>query len=346
MFVVLDVAPADAVKARKTRSGKCRVEIAEEQLASLTEEQLVVFAECAGQEDNPVNAPRGSTSRYGNPAEPTWGAVVSVLDAILADRAAKAEQKRLRQAEITAKTREVLAQRRLLTQRVNEWDKQRKVSYQYDTLKPAWAHYAHDDARDPAVVESPEAQAWIAELDQQNVEARDRAIAEALARQAQEAKCRAEKEAQEAEEQARKQAQEAQYSAAVAALVRQVGSPVDVDRLEAGVLPQEEIDRLVHDHVFAPLNEFPRYEKLTARDVEHDENCCADDASYDVDDAGELTADEWTRLKAIRAAMPAATVTPRLHSGECRYCEGGAERLSAKVLANWHGRDLTREYAL
>jgi hypothetical protein len=123
---------------------------------------------------------------------PTLAELLAVREAMSARAKAK-EQERLR--KITEATQEALRARE-----TREWSGQSFVDPETDRnyyavrVDPVWPY-----ERDQAVIDSPEAQAWMAELDARNEQARTGALA-ARQKWADEAKAKAEADAAEAAE--------------------------------------------------------------------------------------------------------------------------------------------------
>jgi hypothetical protein len=120
-------------------------------------------------------------------------------------------------------------------------------------------------------------------------------------------------------------------------------------RHDAGLLPEDEVLQSMADVAFLALSGEPRYEKLRASDVGHEENCYAPDPKFEASDAESVTAEQWDRLQALRALAPdGAEVRARLHECWCSACDGGGieRRFGALVIVKRFGRRLRREYAL
>lgn len=132
-------------------------------------------------------------------------------------------------------------------------------------------------------------------------------------------------------------------NAAFEAGVRLYGSKEQVERMDDGWLSDDEGWTIIRDGVFAAMEPFPRYERLTKNDL--DEHAPVEDVSFGVTDAESLSGPAYSDLKALVAAAPeGATLTPRLHTAT-----GWGEivtRLSCLVSVTWHGKTLSREYAL
>jgi hypothetical protein len=120
-----------------------------------------------------------------------------------------------------------------------------------------------------------------------------------------------------------------------------------------GLLPEAELLAAVREHEFGLL-QLDRYQKITAADLWHSDDCYEARPDFDVHTAEvKLTAKEYETLCALRAAAPKdATVEVREHSGFCNGCNGeewnehDIVRRSALVTVQRLGRKLSREYAL
>ncbi len=248
-----------------------------------------------------------------------------IRDAIREQRAAEAATALARAEEIRQATLAVLRERKTVT--MDWWDNQAKCYV--GALRPDWPYNADAD-----VVSSPESQEWIADLDAQNA----RAIDEARDHHD-------EQIAAEEAEKAAERAQREEYVAAAAALIREIGTPDQIGRLDDDLLPADEQDQAIRDYLFRPLRERPRYEKLTAEDVTHDDDECSGEVEFSAEDANELPVEPWQVLREIRAAFPEATCTPRIHTAGCESCGEMVVRHSVRVAITWHGREFSREYA-
>lgn len=161
------------------------------------------------------------------------------------------------------------------------------------------------------------------------------------------------------------------------AVLRAAGTPNQLERWNAGLLPEEELLSLARNLLYAPFR-FPRWSvnrdrermaklaKQTLRTrssvefLRHGPACTGTtitDAhlSFASCAADALTADEWTLYKlydVARAAVEATTgpgsvrVEPTKHWVTCGRCGGAAYKISVKVSIDWAGRTLVREYAL
>ena len=127
--------------------------------------------------------------------------------------------------------------------------------------------------------------------------------------------------------------------------IREHGTDNQRERLEAELLSDDEIMNAMRDHVFAPLKEFDRYQKLTGSDIGHEEGCGG--SAYSANDAETLTAEQWDVVKRIKTAMPQASVTARRHRGWCDAdCSASVTRYGALVKQAFGPFTLAREFAI
>lgn len=151
---------------------------------------------------------------------------------------------------------------------------------------------------------------------------------------------RQKREADEAEELAR-----AEHIKAREELVRQIGSESQKQRLADGLLPEDEAEMLVREHLFTSFGDAERYERLVEGDV-HDSDCYGE-VEFSVETATELPEGAYAQLLKLRKLSPQdVKVTPRLHKGSCESCGDEAIRYSALATATWHGKEYSREYSL
>lgn len=156
-----------------------------------------------------------------------------------------------------------------------------------------------------------------------------------------------------AEQVAAAKAKEAAKEAAYAALVAEHGSPDQLERLEAGVLPEPELTELVERVVFAPLDSCAEYDEISEQEVAQECECALDAVRFSSRnaDAPKLTAEQFSRFKAIRAASPAdATISVREHIGYAKHMSGADDpevsRLGVRVTIEFAGSRHSREYAI
>jgi hypothetical protein len=142
--------------------------------------------------------------------------------------------------------------------------------------------------------------------------------------------------------------------AQIAAWVDKNGTDNQKKRLSVNLLPDEEIIDLIRNEAFAPLADFPRYEKLTAADVDCScGECDEKKAIYSVDDAATATAEQFDLMEKIKTLIPAAERTLREHGAYCDRCnddddadgDGQTYRYSLKVGLTVGEFYFSREYA-
>lgn len=146
--------------------------------------------------------------------------------------------------------------------------------------------------------------------------------------------------------------------AAIRAWLRAHGTQNQLARFEADLLPEAELVEAMSEVSFAPLASYPLYRKLTEREIRdaaQDKYAEVLDSEPDIAvkfrtvDPESLTAEQWDALQAMRAAMPGATIEPKLHEGTLDSNDvpwGVVERTSAIATITVAGVKLRREYAL
>mgnify|MGYP001560006669 CR=1 FL=1 len=196
----------------------------------------------------------------------------------------------------------------------------------------------------------------------------DRIPALVAAREAERAAREAEREAARAAESLRAAEREAQHVvareaerakatlaaaaklAARALWVRDHATDEQREREAAGLLPESEVLGGMEAIIFAPLADQGRYQKLIESDAEHDDDCQDPDVSFSAADAPDATAEEFSRLKAVRAlAGPGAEVVLRQHEVVCsaKECPGACFRRSILVRQLFGGAyHFTRDLAV
>lgn len=350
MLVYIWVPVKSAVLAGKTTSGALPVTITEEWLSGLDAEERAALARKVKTEPEKAPGQFDCLNTYGPELiEATLDTVLVAVRALVQKARAEAEAKRKEAEEIRDKCAAVLAERRTTEQQVNFADvyvtddgaaKVRKFggNVRAALLSIDWPYYTDD-----RVTKSNEAQTWAAELHAENerrkAAAVDAAKVNALAEWEDKRRTDAEWKAKTT-----------QFLDAAQALIRMDGTDDQRGRLEDGLLPLAELEIFARDHAFSSLADFPRYERLTASDVEHDGDdyiTCEGNVSFDADTAQTLEAEPWRNLKAIENAAPeGSTVTPRYHRAKCDECDADTLRYSAHVEIDWHGRTFAREYAI
>lgn len=184
---------------------------------------------------------------------------------------------------------------------------------------------------------------WYA-INRLKVDADDPRVRKLLEAAAAEARHRNEAEVAEAE------AAERDHKAAVERWLAEHGTASQRARHAEGLLSDIELRDAIRAHLFAPLADFERYQRLACSDVPHDDDCLlTGDCAFGAHDAKGLSDEAYARLTEIRAAMAeieGVTVQPRMHEAECDTCDQSTERDSALVTIRWGGRKYSREYAL
>lgn len=181
-------------------------------------------------------------------------------------------------------------------------------------------------------------------------------LAQAAEKAAAKAAEEAEKAAKQAAAKAAKEAEEAANAAMVASWVAEYGTANEKGRFAEGRLAAAEIrDAVLVDGRGGNTiprfpDHLPKYVRLTAHDIEHNDDCPEDDDRFSAKDCdGPLTAQEYDRLMALRAALPAgASIVLREHEAICwrSACDGRTVRRGAKVVLTWAGMTRSVEYAL
>lgn len=330
------VDPSVAVRHGKTRSGALPLAISQADLEQLSQEERIALAECRlspdGQRPPHDSWILGNRQNWENSlfqfTEATLGELQRYF-AWLAEQTAEAAAKEQRK-------REVLLQEALVALKERRTYEQKQFSL---ASGARWnSVHAHTVGQVPEVLALPECQEWLAELERENERRQERAVAEVEA-----AKLAAEQEARDKEE------AEALYQAALWTFVRGVSDHRDIRRIDEGLYPLEEAERLLRDHLFYRAAELPRYERLQSDDVQHSEECQYWQVKFDADDAECLTREQFAQLEGFKrlfASQENTEVVARRHTAECECCEQQAERYSVLVTITWHGRLFSREFAL
>jgi hypothetical protein len=332
MQIFIEVSVAAAIRAGRTASGWLPIEVTDADVLALSVAQRGVLADAL------LEAGESRRVRlhiaYGpalvarpTPSEATIGALVALIDWRIAETAAKAAADAAARAVATAARERTIAEQ--LAQPAGAWCGQSHATSQWT----ASAQY-RDDPRIAARLVLEQAIATQREQERQAHKAAQRGA---------ETKAAAEKAAAE-------KALQEQQTLARAAWVAERGTDSQRARLAAGVLPIVEVMAAVRAETFAALDDgTPRYERLAREDMATpDEGDCEHgDPNYDADTATELTEAQFAALSAIKAAAPAGSIVQaRIHTASCDDCKKTTSRYSALVTVDWHGTELSREYAL
>lgn len=339
MLCYVKVDAATAVKAGKTQSGIIPVTITEEFLLGLTMEERETISAYVRSGPSPWTVQdyeciNGTSPSMPTVPDPSHESLLVLIRARLAERqkreAEEAEKKRRYADAVERANRLVLEDPTAAVYPIRSdvgcWGDGETHSVDIGGLHVQFADLSAEAQR----VAREFAATVKAELATRQAEAKRRAAAE----------------------EAQRKLDSARFTEACAALVREFGTDDQRGRLDDDLLPDEELLKIVRDHVFTDLTTFPRYEKLTSKDVEHEFDGeyldeCGGEVDFSAGTVESLVAETWRNLKAIQAAAPeGATVTPRYHAAMCDRCGAETERFSALVSVEWHGRQFSREYAI
>lgn len=114
-------------------------------------------------------------------------------------------------------------------------------------------------------------------------------------------------------------------------------------RFERNMLPEDEILQGIRDQVFEPLNDYPRYSKITKSEVDSDN---PDDVMFSVNPITELDAETFDKLEEFENLMPEAKCELFRHVGTSGDEDSAIVRNSIKVTVTVGELTLSREYAL
>ncbi len=357
MFAHLYISPSAAVRAGKAKFGSVRLDLSEGDLAELTTEERAELAKCVwlGKESKSNGgSPLGYAAGDPDIATADMSAVRAVLQARIA-AAQKAEQDRKEKTEKRRQvTLEVLQHRKTYDRDANNrafagYSKgelktgtsaglqslDHEVYRCYNARIPAWPYDS-----DSEITSSVEAKVWGAELDALNKDAIGEAITKAV-EAAKKKKAEAEADLE----------WEKLFREACDAFVAQHGSDSQRERLEAGMLPEDELLDMIRAYLFPVMpRSYGRYAKRDASDIEHDEDCSVSQygegsVRFVVFDAPQTDSGTWSRYKTLRGYVGKdAEVTLRVHVGTCNECGAENSWNSARVAYTWHGREFVREY--
>jgi len=137
------------------------------------------------------------------------------------------------------------------------------------------------------------------------------------------------------------------------AFIKKHGTPEQLERFEAGVLPLHELNEMAEE-VFFKSFDFPLYENIDDCDVtaECDAECYSSIKfeSISCSSKASLDASQWATLKAIRAiTVPEAQKTEieiRRHRGYCEECDAEVFAYGVRVTVRWNTHIFQREFAL
>lgn len=324
MMMQVYVDPAAAVRAGKATSGLVAFELTEGFLSSLSTEERDVLAEAitatSGWE---LGATMSDRAAGGGIPEATEEHVRAAL-ARRAER--RRAEKESREAERLRREAEYDA---LAARIVAEGPQEYLLRYGNRFLGPIIPG---------AVADRPEVQEIIrqAKVLRAEQEARQERF-----RQEREERLRAEREEAERREE--------EYRTAVSEFVRTYGDENQIQRQAAGVLPDEEAEGLVRNHLFAAGDSarLAKHSRIRPAHIPCECDYQEEQYEYDQEALSTLTAEQWEIAQQLRAAFPTARIEHRRHTGRCASCQAGTvTRYSALVTIDWHNRPFSRAYAL
>lgn len=127
--------------------------------------------------------------------------------------------------------------------------------------------------------------------------------------------------------------------------VAEHGTESQKKRFAVKLLDEQEVIDALRDAALAPLNAFHPYERLTAADVEHTDDCNYPNVEFEVSD-GYATEPVFAQLEQMQALLPGALITPREHTGKCTSCEAETTSKSLLVKVISGEFSFTRDYAV
>lgn len=118
-------------------------------------------------------------------------------------------------------------------------------------------------------------------------------------------------------------------------------------RWKLGLLPEGEILDSLRNRLFASLDAWPRYGKITQGDLAHEYGCAGMDIDCVVTVAETLTAAQYDYFERLARDLPAgARYDLKVHTCTCQGCDAEASRYSVRVKIEDGPLVFTREYAL
>ena len=151
------------------------------------------------------------------------------------------------------------------------------------------------------------------------------------------------------------QARAAVQKTALRAWIAEHGTPDQVERFDADLLPEKELKIVMGDWAFSALEDYQLYELITESEVKScvEERYQFCEVEFRSIDPAELTAEQWAKLKDLRAAVllqiPEITIEAKLHQGTLDTSEvrwGVVERMAARAVATVEGIEVVRNFAL
>lgn len=201
-----------------------------------------------------------------------------------------------------------------------------------------------------AKIDAEEKKAKALEYEQARARKREEEAKHKAWREAEQARIKAEREAVEDLLESRRTAQ-------IEAWIQQYGTPSQRGRHARGLLDQDEVLDDMRAKIFQPLEGFPRYRKIELQEVLKSYR----DAGFDyyegtlvvnVESDPHLSEEEFEKLQALEAALPAAESKVRIHRGllnqssEEEDAIAAVERVSVLMTVTVGDLQFSREYAL
>ena len=347
------VSPGLAVKAGRMESGELAIAVADEMVAKLNQEQRDWLARYVA---DPIHYQLGrrtclsKTNKMAQLKEATWGAVVEAINHELAEQALIA----------TNEAAELAEWQRL--QQENELVRERSRK---ELDSAAATLLSTHEVKDWLVESEIDPDRLVVQVDIGDYMLREHQAVQAAMKVAQ-----AEADRLNALVEQQKKEKEAEYLKALAAWVETFGSAELKLALTAGTLREPDALEQLRMQLFAPLDTCVyRYMQISKRSVKDCQCTRQSDTSraikFDAQDvelnpgavSGStrvfLTLNETMRLEELKTLVPTGyNVRPRVHFAWCEYCfqhdqvDGEVRRASVLITVDWHGRPLSREYAL
>lgn len=352
--IMVYVPPREAIMRGSTKSGWIQLDFTEEQLASLSAEQRAVLGTTGGLDGIRPGvvaheAPSGPVTHYnakrsiGTHAKLTvasWGALVEWIDTYI--KYDQAVERAKAQHQDQEKIKRINA--------LQAWEETTKtgggLKYRYYSAKAREVnlndpeepveiitHYPHVVERDgPALTGDRSFDQRMRTVWAGLVNIRDMVNAKYTAKE------RAQKDAAErAEEERRRRTEEAKR-----AWLEAHGDDDLRERYQAGVLADNELFLAIRDQVFGRLDSEQRFERIEASEL----GAPSPDAMEINTHALEhMTSAQWKSYQRMRGLAPeGAEFEARQHVAT--WADQEIVRCSLKISINWHGRPMTRVYAL
>jgi len=133
-------------------------------------------------------------------------------------------------------------------------------------------------------------------------------------------------------------------------LVRREGTSNQVERLDAGVLPDDEFDHIIREYLFSPLGPWPRFKKLKAEPIKElamlrGKSDGQDRVTFETILASDLKDHEWEQLKELKGLFPRAQdVEAYWVVATCGEFE--QKFTKARITLNYYGRIFQKEVQL